>query len=204
MTQTIVSDPPGCARRGRPRDERIDADIVVAAVDVLMDAGFDRFSVEAVAARAAVAKTTVYRRFPTRGDLITAALEHLGEETAPVVGGSVRDQVLAIVSAVRDSTPDSPRWRILMHAFGSDDPELVEQVYTRVLSSRSELLRSTIARGVANGELRDDLDADAAVAVLVGPMLYLGMWRSRGSVRRVGVDEVVDLVMKGLTPATGS
>lgn len=193
-----------CARRGRPRDERLDADIVGAAIDVLAESGFDRFSVESVAARAGVAKTSVYRRFSSRGDLIVAALEHLGEEPLPDVSGSARAQILAIVVAIRAGSPDSSRGRILMHAIGSDDPGLADLVHARVLSGRSRLLRSAIADGIASGELRAGLDIDAAVAALVGPVLYLGMWRNLESTRTLKVEDVVDLVMRGLTPATDS
>ena len=193
----------GCARRGRPRDERIDSDMVAAALAVLADVGFDRFSVEEVALRAGVAKTTVYRRFPSRGDVISAALGALGEEVeAPASGGSVRDRMVAALSGIRRGTPDSTRGRILMHAMGSDDPGLADLVYERVLSSRAAGLRAIVRDGVLSGEVRADVDVDAVMSTLVGPMLYLGMWRMRESIRQVRVEDVVDIVLRGLTPAT--
>jgi AcrR family transcriptional regulator len=197
--------PATLSRRGRPRDERLDAGIIAAAVEVLADEGFDRFSVEEVAVRAGVAKTTIYRRFPRRSALIESVLEQLAEEgpTMPL-RGSVRERLITILGAIRRNTPDSPRGRILMHAMASDDPALAHLVHDRVLSPRSALLRSVIEEGIAPGELRADLDIDAAVPILVGPMLYLGMWRMRESARRVDVDVVVDLVMGGLLPANGS
>ena len=202
MTGVLVA---GCARRGRPRDERIDADIVKAALAVLAEVGFDRFSVEEVAVRAGVAKTTVYRRFPSRGDVISAALEALGDEgEASPTHGSVRDRLIAALGGIRRGTPDSTRGRVLMHAMGSDDPGLAELVYDRVLSTRSAALRAIVHDGVAAGEVRADVDIDAVMSTLVGPMLYLGMWRMRESVRRVRVEDVVDIVLSGLTPATGS
>lgn len=199
---TVLID--GCARRGRPRDERIDSDIVGAALGVLADVGFDRFSVEEVALRAGVAKTTVYRRFPSRGDVIAAALEALGDEVeAPGSTGSVRERLVAALGGIRQGTPDSTRGRILMHAMGSDDPGLADLVYDRVLSSRAAALRAIVRDGVISGEVRADVDVDALMSTLVGPMLYLGMWRMRDSVRRVRVEDVVDIVLRGLTPATG-
>jgi hypothetical protein len=91
-----------------------------------------------------------------------------------------------------------------MHAAGAEDAALAELVYARVVSGRSGMLRDAIRCGVESGELRADLDIDAAMAVLVGPMLYLGMWRNRVSVSQVSVDQVVDLVMTGLTRASDS
>jgi AcrR family transcriptional regulator len=205
MTTVATAPSQSCLRKGRPRDQRIDRGIAAAALNVLADVGFARFSVEEVAQRAGVAKTTVYRRFPTRSDLIAGALEQLSEEGAGLrVEGSVRDRLVAILTAIRRSTPNSTRGRVLMHAVGSDDPELARLVHDRVLSSRSALIRSVIEDGMATGELRSDVDSDAVMAVLVGPMLYLGMWRMRDGVRRVQVDDIVDLVMTGLTRATDS
>jgi AcrR family transcriptional regulator len=206
MSTGTLADPKlAHGRKGRPRDERIDAEIALAAVAVLADDGFDRFSVEEVAVRAGVAKTTIYRRFPNRSALIGAALGHLAEQH-PVVPprGSLRERLVVILTSIRENNPDSPRGRILMHAMASDDPELAQLVHDRVLAPRARLLRCVIEEGIADGQLRPDLDVDSVVPILVGPMLYLGMWRKRESARRVTVDDVVDLIMTGLTRATDS
>jgi AcrR family transcriptional regulator len=187
-----------CSRKGRPRDERLDDVIVASAIGVLADVGFDRFSVEEVAQRAGVAKTTIYRRFPSRNELITGALAQLGDECpANPLEGSVRSRLVAIL------TQDSTRGRILMHAMSARDPGLAVLVHDRVLSQRAHRLRAVVAEGISAGELRDGLDVDAVMSVLVGPMLYLGMWRMRAGVDGVSVDDVVDLLMTGLTRANG-
>jgi AcrR family transcriptional regulator len=194
-------------RKGRPRDERIDEDITAAALDLLSTEGFDRFSVEAVAARAGVAKTTVYRRFPTRNDLIVGALLRLNDELpAPPAAGPVRDRLLAVMHGIRQRTNESVRGRILMQVVseGLRDPALADLVHQRVLAPRRQVLRDVIADGIASGELRADVEIDTVVPVLVGPMLYLGMWSGSAVAMNVTVDSVVDLVLTGLTPATGS
>lgn len=192
-------------RRGRPRDERIDRAITSAALEVIAEAGFEGFTVEVVAQRARVAKTTVYRRFPTRNELVVGALERLNDDLPPIPPpGPVRDRLVEALEAVRRRTSASTRGRILMHAAaeGSCDPALADLVQTRVLAPRREVLRSIIADGVDSGELRDGVDADAVLPVLVGPMLYLGMW---GSVApEVEVASVVDVVLTGLTRASDS
>jgi AcrR family transcriptional regulator len=204
----VIADAVGgletCARKGRPRDQRLDDVIVASAIGVLADVGFDRFSVEEVALRAGVAKTTIYRRFPSRSELITGALGQLGEECfANALEGSVRSRLVGILTAIRDSTPDSPRGRILMHAIASRDPGLAVLVHDRVLSPRSRQLRAVVAEGISTGDLRAGLDVNAVMSILVGPMLYLGMWRMREGIDEVSVDDVVDLLMSGLTRANG-
>jgi AcrR family transcriptional regulator len=188
-------------RKGRPRDERIDVEITSAALDLLATEGFDRFTVEAVAARAGVAKTTVYRRFPTRNDLIVGALLRLNDEIPPPpVAGPVRDRLILVLQGIRRRTTESVRGRILMQVMseGQRDPDLAALVHQRVLAPRRQVLRGIIADGIASGELRPDVEIDTVVPVLVGPMLYLGMWGSAEVTSGVTVESVVDLVLTGL------
>lgn len=196
----------GGARKGRPRDERIDDEITTAALDVLADDGFDRFSVEAVASRCGVAKTTVYRRFPTRDGLVAGALGRLNDDLAArAADGPWREQLNAVLTAIRRA-PGSTRGRILMHAAaeGARDPALAELVHDRVLAPRQAVLRTIIRQGMDSGDLREDLDVDAVVPLLVGPMLHLGTWRMCRTSQAVDVEAVVDLLLTGLTRASDS
>jgi AcrR family transcriptional regulator len=202
-----AAGPAAPLRKGRPRDERIDVEITSAALDLLATEGFDRFTVEAVAARAGVAKTTVYRRFPTRNDLIVGALLRLNDEIPPPpVAGPVRDRLVLVLRGIRRRTTESVRGRILMQAIseGQRDPDLAALVHQRVLAPRRQVLRDIIADGIASGELRPDVDVDTVVPVLVGPMLYLGMWSGATITQGVTVESVVDLVLSGLTRASDS
>jgi AcrR family transcriptional regulator len=194
-------------RKGRPRDERIDRDITASALSVLSDNGFERFSVEEVAVRAGVAKTTVYRRFPTRTDLIVGALERLNDDLPPPPPpGPVRDRLVAVLSAVRSRATTSVRGRILMQVSVENlrDPALVELVDRRVMSPRRQLLRDIVAEGIRSGELDPGIDSAAVIPLLVGPMLYLGMWSTSSVARGVSVEAIVDLALSGLTRASDS
>lgn len=208
MTATVpVEGEAAPCRKGRPRDERIDRDITSAALAVLSDHGFDRFSVEEVAARAGVAKTTVYRRFPTRTDLVLGALVRLNDDLPPAPPpGPVRDRLIEALERVRTRATTSIHGRLLMQAAtaAGNDPALADLVQSRVLAPRRQLLLDIVAEGIARGELRDDIDTHAVIPVLVGPMIYLGAWSTSPLHREVSVAAVVDLVLSGLTPASGS
>jgi AcrR family transcriptional regulator len=191
---------PTAARKGRPRDERVDEHITSAALGLLAEVGFERFSVEEVAARAGVAKSTVYRRFPTRDDLVAGTLQRLNDELPPAPPpGPVRGRLQQLMEEVRLQTPHSVRGRILMHAGveGRCDPDLAVLVQQRVLAPRREMVRDIIRDGIASGELRDDIDLDAVVPVLVGPMIYLGAWGA-ALVPCVSTDAVIETVLAGL------
>ncbi len=198
-------------RKGRPRDERIDEQITASALEILSTGGFERFTVEEVAAHAGVAKTTVYRRFPTREDLVVGALLRLNDDlpTAPAPG-PVRDRLVQVLSGVRVRSTTSMPGRLLMQsvAQGLQSPELAEMVHAKVLAPRRQVIRDVIADGIATGELRADLDPDALIPVLVGPMFYLGAWDCVASAASVSVEAIVDTILTGLvrerTRASGS
>ena len=205
--EAIAEREPGACRKGRPRDERIDREITSAALAVLAERGFDRFAVEEVASRCGVAKTTIYRRFPTRTELIVGALRRLNDDLPPPPPtGPIRDRLVHVLHGVRRRVTASARGRILVQvvAEAGRDPELVRLVHERVLAPRRALIQGLVAEAIATGELRPDVDLDAVVPVLVGPMLYLGMWDGMSAEPEVPVEAVVDTVLSGLTRATGS
>ncbi|MEL6890222.1 MAG: helix-turn-helix domain-containing protein [Actinomycetota bacterium] len=72
----IAADPAGETTRGRPRDADRTAAILDAAVDVMHDVGWDGFRVQEVATRAGAGLATIYRRWPTKEDLVAAAMRH--------------------------------------------------------------------------------------------------------------------------------
>lgn len=196
MTVGVVES----ARIGRPRDSRVDAQIVAAAREVLADEGFDRFTVEAVAARSGVAKTTVYRRYPSRDELIRGSLVSLNDDLAErTAEGTTRDRLVRVLADIREA-PGTIRGRVLMRAAaeGVSDPSIAVLVHDRVLEPRREALRQVIRDGITAGDLRPDIDLDAVIPVLVGPMMHLGMWRMCSGVEEISLDSVINLILNGL------
>ncbi|MFJ4654344.1 TetR/AcrR family transcriptional regulator [Nocardia sp. NPDC088792] len=88
----------GAAPRGRPRDAGRDAAILDAALQVLTEVGYDQMSVESVAARAGVAKTTIYRRYSDKAAVVVAAVEHRAPASVPRVrSDDLRGALLQVV-----------------------------------------------------------------------------------------------------------
>jgi AcrR family transcriptional regulator len=84
--------------RGRPRDAQRDVAILDATLSVLTEVGYDQMSVESVAARAGVAKTTIYRRYADKAALVLAAVEHRAAAAPPAVrSGDLRGVLLEVV-----------------------------------------------------------------------------------------------------------
>lgn len=213
MTETVAAQAhrdrhadAGTGRAGRRRDARVDAAILECAQEVLANSGFQRFSVEEVVSRSGIAKTTIYRRFASRDELIRGVLTSLNDDLAEVSGSSsTRDRLIRLLEQVR-RTPSTVRGRILMHAAaeGLRDPAIAELAHDRVLRPRQDVFRQVIREGIARGEIRPDADVDAIIPVLVGPAVHLGMWQSTPVAPQVGTPDVVDLILRGLTRASDS
>lgn len=199
---TVAADVP---RRGRPRDEDVDRRITVAALEVLAQNGVAAFSVAQVAARSGVAKSSIYRRFPTRDDLLIGAVERLNDDLPAVpADGTARDRLVALLSGIRHRSPAGLHGRLMMQVAGSQDPRLTQLVYDRVVRPRHTVVRAVISDGVARGEFRGDLDLEVLIPALVGPMLYLRMWHAVPAVAGTSVEAVVDQLMSGMTRASDS
>src|SRR3954470_1827189 len=131
MTQT--SDQLAARPPGRPRRERADKGIVDATLALLVEeGGVSGVSLEAVAARAGVGKTTIYRRWPNKEALIIDALAALKEPFPVPRGASARDDLIAIARAFVTDRADRKRldcyWSIMSGA--ERYPELMSR-FTR-------------------------------------------------------------------------
>src|SRR5438552_17102095 len=92
------------ARRppGRPRNEEADREIIAATLRLLPEQGYDRLSMEAVAAEAAVTRATVYRRYATKAQLVCAALSAFPDTGSTAGAADVRTFLVALMSAFRE------------------------------------------------------------------------------------------------------
>jgi AcrR family transcriptional regulator len=162
--------------RGRPRDVRMDKAILGAALDLFIEHGFEGMSVEDVAERAGVARATVYRRWPSKQELVLAAIEDCFEDVAMFPdSGSVQTDLIAGMRQARHFLTETKAGEAL--------PRMVQEVAAgtpvglayldRVMRPRFQLLVEALARGQRRGELREDLDMELALAAIVGPMMFL-------------------------------
>ena len=161
-------------RSGRPRSARADDAIRQATIEGLLADGYGGLSIERVAAAAGVGKTTIYRRFAGKAELVADALAaRVGPPPMPDTGrfrGDVREAFRQGFSDERVALGTVLLPRILGDA--SRSPELAEIVDRTFLGPRREAALAAIRRGVERGELRPDLDLESAVDLLVGAIVY--------------------------------
>ena len=164
MRATTRSRPATPRRRIGGRSARVVHDVLEATVDALATAGYSALSFEHVAARAGVSRTTIYRRWPTKQDLVRAALLRFADACPKISDtGSLRGDLQANLRAILDpehAARQAGLLRALMADF--DDPELV--ALSRLVRERMrQPAVAAVERAIARGELPPGTDPDVVI-----------------------------------------
>lgn len=188
-------------QRGRPRDPSTEERVLEAAKQELAESGFEMFSVRSVARRSGVSRPSLLLRWPDRETLILETLENIVEWPPPIAGGSLRDELSAIVERVvelLDPTTLGIQFRLVADA--PRHPELFAAFQDKVMSRARSRLTTLLERAVAEGELPADTDCRWAADALVGVVLL----RSIGSpglrpLSRTSQDRLITSMLTTLT-----
>ncbi|HZQ57143.1 MAG TPA: TetR/AcrR family transcriptional regulator [Acidimicrobiales bacterium] len=157
---TDVADPPKC-RLGRPRSEAVDAAIESAVLELLVDEGYGGVTMEGVAARAGVGKASLYRRWPTKEQLVIAAVLHRCEEDrATPDTGSLRSDVVAYCTRVVAKLRRHGAILRAVNAETARHPALAESFRAAFVEQRRAEVRDVLARAVDRGELPPGADLE--------------------------------------------
>jgi AcrR family transcriptional regulator len=208
VTDTLSSaldDVAGCRKRGRPRSVEADEAILEAAIDAFVELGWNGLTIEGVAARAGVGKATIYRRYPSRSDLLFAAARRLAQERDPVPDtGTLRGDLSALIASFAAMMTSTRHGQAIpeMVAATAKNPEL-NPPYREFLSDRRNAWRTAIGRGVERGELPEGVDHELLVDLLIGPLFY----RALVSHEPIEADyrtRLVDTALHAVTAAGGA
>lgn len=204
------TDPTETSRRqrpGRPRSERSRRAILAAAAALLHEQGLRGMSIEAVAARAGVSKKTIYRWWPSKGVLALDAIYAEWSRARGVIPnrgtlqGDLRSRMRATVRVLNSPTLGSALAALIAEA--QADPELAHAYTEHVLVPLRAQLRLILERAIARGELPSDLDLEAAIDLLQGP-LYLRLLHTHAPLDQQFADTIVRLATGGLQDGTAA
>jgi AcrR family transcriptional regulator len=159
---------------GRPRSSEADEAILDAAIEEYGQHGLNGLTVDAVAARAGVSKATIYRRYPSKADLVIAAARSACEDTYPTVGGrDLRHDLRSVVEHLRAvmSDPRVGRAARMLISDAQCDKQLGLLHRNFVQQKRARTI-TMLTDAVARGELRADIDAYVATEQLSAPLFY--------------------------------
>jgi AcrR family transcriptional regulator len=155
----------------RPRSARADEAILETALRLLVEQGYDGMSMEAVAAAAGVGKPTIYRRYPSKRELVLAAVTRLAASLPPALDtGDVRVDLLAFLAPAFGVFQSGVGFAVLgtLLAREREDPALIELFRTRIIRPRMHLAGELLRRGIARSELRADAPVESVVQMLAG------------------------------------
>lgn len=184
-------------KRGRPRDPALDSAILDAARAVLYQDGIRGFSLLEVARRAGVPKSTVYRRWTSKNELLTAALRDLQPPDPPVPdSGTLEGDLVALVRSRIEALVDHEDAMIRIAIEARDEPELLAAVGGEI-HRRRRAYDPVFERAVARGELASDVDTDLILDAVVGPLW--GRMVSRRPLDVSVAEEIVDHALYGIS-----
>ena len=186
---------------GRPRDERADRAILRATLELMAETGAHELRMDDVARRAGVGKATIYRRYRSKGELITAAIAGLVSEITIPDTGATRTDLRALMRGAVEVYRGSLEAAVmpsLVEAM-SRDVGLARLVREEFLTRRRAALQEVLERGIERGDLQRDLDLDLALDVFGGPLFYR-LLITGGPIDDHLADGVVELILRGFAP----
>lgn len=184
-------------------DKRIEktlAHVREAAIDLLAERGFGEFTMEAVAKRSGIAKSTLYRHWPDRIALISNALETLNRQPPqpePLKPGELRSRTIGLINHLASVFESSPIARAIPALIEAAEHYPQVAVFLHAYSAtRRQTLVSLLRAGKELGDLAPDFDPEMAALVLSGPIFYCRLMSSEP----FPPDKVTCLVDFVLTP----
>ena len=185
---------------GRPRDTRIDMEVIEAVLNALERGGYRAVTMEGIAKNADRPRSSLYRRWPSKRHLVAyAVVSELGEDPAADTG-TLRGDLLSAVRTL---------WLAfrgpLGHALAglvadmAQDAALASSIRQQVLAPRRRSMRAAIERARARGEVRNDLDVELLLDMLTGPFYFRTLF-GHASMSRENTEQIVDCMLRVINP----
>lgn len=198
---TSVSDGPS-RKPGRPRSAQADQAILRATLEELAEVGFDALSIEAVAARAGVGKTTIYRRWPSKTELVLEAIKVIHTEVPVIDTGNFRDDVLTMLrGAFSINAPLVEELVVKLMGEVKSNPEVFRVFMEHHVTPRFQAIMQMIERAKARGELRQDVDTALIMSLAAGPYFFQILFGGMAPTPAPSPDlpgQMVDAILHGI------
>jgi AcrR family transcriptional regulator len=186
---------------GDRRSERSKHAILEATRELLAEeGGVGALTIEAVAARSGVAKTTIYRRWRDKWELAldAAMIDMLTTFDDPIDVGDTRKELTTFVNSAVRTMGSEPFGRALQGLASevATDPQLARVYREYVVDPRRRQIEAVIKRGIERGDLRPDTDPRLIQELLIGPIYYRLLFSGPPLDRRLG-KRLVDAILDG-------
>ncbi|MEL6984889.1 MAG: TetR/AcrR family transcriptional regulator [Actinomycetota bacterium] len=206
VENTGDDNPPPRVGEQRPggRATRVRNAVLQATIDLVSEVGYDEATIDGIAARAEVHKTTIYRRWSTKSALVAAAASAASDAEIPIPDtGSLAGDLQALARSVAVNLGSNGGGRrsrsIVASAIASD--QLADDMRD-FWAERFQLASAVVERAVERGELQADVDPGLLIETLIGP-LWIRLLLTGGPITAEVADDVAAMVAAGATTAYG-
>ncbi|EFM12573.1 transcriptional regulator, TetR family [Paenibacillus curdlanolyticus YK9] len=187
---------------GRPRKEQTDQNILQAARELMLENGVQSFSMDALALRSGVSKPTIYRRWPTKEQLLTDLFGHVSTQmTIPDSGHALEDLRLLLtgmLDGIHQNFGTQPHSIRRFIAGIIDSEQLIAQYKKQFIAPRRLAYAEIIKRGIDRGEIRSDVHVDLLVDLIGGAYLYCLLFKPDTVASGDWLGEACQLLMQGI------
>lgn len=197
--------PDQTCKPGRPRSGACREAILQAALELVEETGFNQVTIESIAQRAGVGKTTIYRWWPDKAHVVIDAFFESTSPTIPFpntgdVCADFTDQMLLLTALFR-----GPKGKLIATLLmgAQHDPSLAKAFRERWLEPRRKQGREVIARAKERGQLAQDVDPELLMDALYSPV-YLRMLAGHQPIDAAFARSIVSLVLKGSLIGSGA
>jgi AcrR family transcriptional regulator len=161
-------------RPGRPRSARADRAILQATLDLLIEEGYLALTIEGIAERAGVGKTTIYRRFSSIGEIIVRAFGEMDIGMEIPDTGDTREDLLQLGQAFRESSAAAVMFPVMGQIVGTalTEPTVLDAFRKYLMHPRQAAIRAILERGVRRGDVRPDIDIDLLADLIPGGIIF--------------------------------
>ncbi|MBD3887602.1 TetR/AcrR family transcriptional regulator [Phormidium tenue FACHB-886] len=183
---------------GRPRSARSHQAMLQATLELLAEVGFEAMSIEAIASRAGVGKTTIYRRYSSKAELTADAIESIREEIViPDTGSLWGDMDTLIQNAAQISLNPLGRQTVAMIiSSASSNAEFAQIYWMKYLQPRREAFAVVLERAKARREIEPNLDSGLVFDTMSGIMLYAMIFQPTPESWEAYVRRALELVLQ--------
>jgi AcrR family transcriptional regulator len=159
---------------GRPRSIKSHQAMLQATLELLAEVGFNATSIDAIAARARVGKTTIYRRYASKEELVADAIESVREEIAIPDTGNLQSDIDALIQNAAQIvlSPLGRQTVATIVSSASSNTQFAQIYWKKYLQPRRKAFAIVVERAKARNEISADLDSDLVFDTMSGIMLY--------------------------------
>ncbi len=206
---TTTSEPEqGIRKPGRPRSAQAHKAIIDATLELLAEEGYQGLSIEAVAARAGVGKTTIYRRWASKEELVMEAIRQVQIDVQVVDTGNFRNDLATLLKTVYQGIMAYPYpsfGKLVLKFIGEylTNPEIFQGALTQLIFPRFQRFIHMVEQAKAREEIRGDIEPELVIDLVVGSFYFrwivMRNLMPTSSTSLVDwIEQMIDVIMQGI------